>query len=230
MSFYQETIGYVIHQRNYSNSSLIIEFFSQDYGMIHVIAKGIKSNKRLRSQIQYFSSIKIQFYGKSNLKTLSSIDILKSKNFENIINNTAGLYLNELLHHSLVEFDKVDELYLCYQESIRKLGKGKLTPILRNFEMELLKHNGFELSESHDIHDTSWIGIDENIGISAPQKQQDQLCLHGDLKLIVSKTKPGNQAQKRINRFMMKAIDMSLNHRRLYSRELLISLTTNKSV
>ena len=67
MSFYTETSGYVIHQRSYKDSSLIIEFFSQDFGKIQLIAKGIKKNKHLKSQLQYFNLVKIQFYGKSQL-------------------------------------------------------------------------------------------------------------------------------------------------------------------
>lgn len=229
MSFYQETIGFLIHQRNYRNSSMIIEFFSQDQGMLHIVAKGIKNNKQLKSQIQYFSPLKIQYYGKSNLKTLSSINILKLKNFDNIINKTAGLYLNELLHYSLVEFEKVEALFSCYQDSLSQLGMGKLTPILRNFEKELLKHNGFELSVNPLIQDDCWIGIDEQMGLSKAYKESDKLCINLDLKQFLSSQIVDNKAQKRINKFMMQAIDLSLNNRRLYSRELLMTLTCVKS-
>ena len=229
MSLYKETTGYLIHQRNYKNSSLILEIFSCDFGMIHLIAKGIKNNKRLKSQLQYFSHLKIQFYGKSNLKTLVSIDVLNFNSYENIIDKTAGLYINELLHYSLIEYEKVDTLYHCYQQCLLNIGKNKITPILRYFEKELLKHNGFELSVNPNLQDDCWIGINENQGIIEAQKSSDKLCLNSDLKLIVTKIKPNHQAQKRINKFMRHAIDLSLNYKRLYSRELLISMTSKNS-
>jgi len=229
MSFYQDTVGFIIHQRDYSNNSLIIEFFSQDLGMVHLIAKGIKKNKQQKSQLHYFSLLKIQYYGKSNLKTLSSLNLLKLKYFDNIVDKTAGLYLNELLHYSLVEFDKAETLFNCYQGSLSKLGKGRLTPILRNFEKELLKHNGFELSINTSIQDDCWIGIDEQMGFSTAQNKSDQLCKNKDLKQFLANQIEDKGAQKRINKFMIHAINLSLNNRRLFARELLMTLTSKNS-
>ena len=45
MARYTETIGFIIHQRNYQDSSLILEVFSQENGLINILAKGIKKNK-----------------------------------------------------------------------------------------------------------------------------------------------------------------------------------------
>ena len=99
MNKYNETIGYIIHTRAFKNSSLIIEFFSKDYGLIHFVAKGIKKNKHLKSQLHYFSLLKVQFTGKSSLKTLCAINVIEEVSFANIIHKTAALYLNELLQN-----------------------------------------------------------------------------------------------------------------------------------
>lgn len=229
MSFYKDTFGYIIHQRDYKNNSLIIEFFSQDYGLLHIIAKGIKNNKLLKSQIQYFSLLKIQYYGKSNLKTLTSIDVIKYQQFDDIIDRTAGLYLNELLHYSLVEFEKAESIYQSYEDSLSEIGRSKLTPILRSFEKELLKYNGFELNVPPFLNDESWLGIDSNIGLSVTSIQSEKLCKCIDLRQFLDNKILEKTAQKRLNKFMMHAIDMSLNNRRLYSRELLITLTSLKN-
>ena len=230
MSLYKQAQGYLIHQRDFSNSSLIIEFFSLEYGMISIIAKGIKTNKLLKPQLQYFSPLKIQYYGKSQLKTLVAINVLDSLSFDNIIEKTAGLYLNELLHYSLAEFDLAEKLYQSYQNALSLLGKGKLTPILREFEQELLKYNGFELNCNLSISNDCWICIDEHMGITEASKDSDKLCKNADLIKFLSHQSLGRDEQKRINRFMIQAIDMSLNYRRLYSREMLKTLTSVRNV
>ena len=37
---------YILHSRNYSESSLILEIFSRNYGRVNLIAKGAKKNKK----------------------------------------------------------------------------------------------------------------------------------------------------------------------------------------
>jgi len=227
MSFYKETLGYVLHQKDYKNSSMIIEFFSQDCGMLHLIAKGIKNNKLLKSQIHYFSLLKIQYYGKSSLKTVTSINLIKLQKFDNIIERTAGLYLNELLHYSLSEFEQADNLYQSYQNALSKLGTIKLTPILREFELQLLKHSGFELSINSNIIDSDWIGIDEHEGVTVASIDSKKLCKNSDLKKFLSHQNLSKEERKRINKFMVQAIDMSLNFRKIYTREMLKTLTSH---
>lgn len=228
MNFYKETTGYIIHQRDFKNNSLILEFFSYDHGMIHVVAKGIKNNKRLKSQLHYFSPIKIQYYGKSSLKSLSSINLLTLTTFDNIIEKTAGLYLNELLHYSLIEFEKADVLYKCYENSLSRLGHNKLTKILRDFERELLKHNGFEISINASTKDECWLGIHEQMITEVNEKDANKLCKSRDLNSFLLGRELSKQSQKRFNKFMLHAINMSLNNKNIISRELLIGLTTDK--
>ncbi|VAW32871.1 hypothetical protein MNBD_GAMMA01-459 [hydrothermal vent metagenome] len=229
MSRYKETTGYLIHQRNYKDNSLIIEFFSQDYGRINLIAKGIKKNKLIKSQLQYFSLLKIQYFGKSQLKTIAAINILNIIKPKNLIAKTAGLYLNELLHYSLIENDSANELFDCYQYVLSHLGKQKLAPLLRCFEKTVLKHNGFELNVSSLKQENDWLTITEHQGLITTTKDTEKLCQVGDLKKFISMKKQDEQldrhTQKRINKFMLQAINMNFAYRKIYARELLQDIT-----
>lgn len=224
MSLYAETIGYIIHQRNFKDSSLIIEFFSKDIGKIQLIAKGIKTNKKLKPQIQLFSLLKIQFFGKSQLKTLSAVNIVSQYNYSGIIERTAGLYLNELLHYSLVEFEKTEDVFNDYQNTLRELGKQKLTPLLRQFEKGILRYSGFELNVDSFENAESWITIDNLKGLIETNTHSQKLCKVDDLTKFLDDKQLNPREQKRINRLMLKAIDMCVSHKRLYSRELLKSI------
>lgn len=226
MSFYTETTGYIVHQRNFKDSSLIIEFFSQDYGLIHLIAKGIKKNKQLKSQIQYFSLLKIQFFGKSQLKTVAAINVIKSLDIAGLINKTAGLYLNELIHLSLIENEQSDAVFLCYEDVLSQLGKQRLTPLLRQFELAILKQNGFELDSSLFNQAEQWLGVDHINGLVIADHNNQKICTVDDVHMFLNGVVLDSQAQKRINKMMIKVIDLSVSHKRIYSRELLKGLTT----
>ncbi len=225
MSLYTETTGYVIHQRNYQDSSLLIEFFSRDFGKVQLIAKGIKKNKLFKSQLQYFNLLKVQYFGKAQLKTLSSINIIIQYGNKNILEKTAGLYLNELIHYSLNE--KSDSLFQCYQLVLSQLGKKKLTILLRMFEKELLKYCGFEISIESFYNTNSWLCVDELKGLVETNINSQKVCTVEDLSMFLENKKLNNISQRRINQLMKKMIDLSMNFRKIHSRELLITLTRN---
>lgn len=224
MSLYTETIGYVIHQRNYKDSSLIIEFFSKDLGKIQLIAKGIKKNKQLKTQLQYFNLVKIQFFGKSQLKSLASINVISRFSFINIIEKTAGLYLNELIHFGLAE--KSESLYNSYEITLGRLGKQRLSLLLRFFEKELLKYCGFEISKESFHNNAAWLSVDETKGLVETKVAGLRVCTVEELKLFLDNKTLERKTQMNINKLMRQMIDLCLNYRRLYSRELLMDLTS----
>ncbi len=228
MGLYKETKGYIIHSRAYKDSSLLLELFSCNYGMMHFIAKGIKKNKKFKSQLGYFNLVKIQYYGKSNLKTISSINILESINLSSLVDKTVALYLNELLHYSLAENEKAESLYHCYQHSIKNIGKQKLTPLLRKFEEEILKYNGFELSYSHFDNVDDWLFVSKQDGLIVAKGHQDKICQVADLKQYMLGGQLSKDGRKRINKLMQGLIDLSLSYRKIYSRDLLKSLFHSK--
>jgi DNA repair protein RecO (recombination protein O) len=227
MSFYKEATGYLIHQRSFKDSSLIIEFFSKEYGMFQLIAKGIKKNKLVKSQLQFFDLLKIQFFGKSQLKTVVSVNSIRTVSFKGLIEKTSGFYLNELIHYSLIENEVAEPLFDCYANVLSRLGSEKLTPLLRMFEKHILKFNGFELNVDSFNQLEMWLGVDENIGLITANNTSQRVCMVEDLKKFINQDRLDREAQQRINKVMMKLVDMSVSFKRLYSRELLISLTKN---
>jgi|GEM_PF-5375526 len=226
MSFYTETTGYIIHQRNFKDSSLIIEFFSKDYGLMQLIAKGIKNNKQLKSQIHYFSLLKIQFFGKSQLKTITSINVISTVEFKDLITKTAALYLNELIHLSLPVNEKTHSVFQCYVEVLSRLDLQKLTPLLRKFEFVILKHNGFELNADQFSESEQWLKVDNINGLEVTNDKSKKICTVNDYQYFLSGSKLNKSLKIRINKLMVNMIDLSVSYKRIYSRELLKELTS----
>lgn len=223
MSFYKQATGYIIHQRNFKNNSLIIEFFSKEFGKFQVVAKGIKSNKLLSSQTQFFSLAKIHFFGGSDLKTLTSINLLEEREFENVLLKTSALYLNELVHLNIIENENTNQLFKAYQKAIENLGKDKLFTVLRTFEWQLLKFNGFEIS-LNDIDSQYWISMHENHELKYQESESQNDCKVMDLLDFLAEKPLDKASQRRINKFMENMISICFSHRKIYSKELIKSL------
>ena len=69
--------AFVLHTRPYQETSLIIEFFTQSFGRVNAVAKGAKRPKSpLRSVLTPASRLSVSLSGKSELKNLSSAEIL----------------------------------------------------------------------------------------------------------------------------------------------------------
>ena len=223
MSSYRETTGYLIHQRKYRDSSLICEFFCKDTGRLNLIAKGISKNNSLKSQLKPFCLLKIQYFGKSDLKTLSNCNVIVNRHFQNLKNKTTGLYLNELLRYSLIENDTVQELFTIYDSALNQVGVEKLSKLLRRYELAILKQNGFQLSpESYKLSD--WVTIQENKGVYVSESETSESCLASDLIKLHNFENLEKTELIRVNRFMHKAIDICFSNRTIYSRELLKTL------
>jgi len=224
MAKYCETTGYLIHTRAFKNSSLIIEFFSQDFGLMHLVAKGIKTNKELKSQLQYFNLLTIQFYGKSSLKNLTSLNLLEHFSLTNLVDKMSAMYMNELIHLSLTQDEEAKLLFQAYKNSLHSFGTMKRSVILRHFEFQLLKQNGFELSVKHLHHQDDWLTIDQNHGLLQTTKESLKLCLVSDLTRFINGDKLTKTELKNVNKIMYAAINMSLSQKKLYSRDMLQSL------
>ena len=225
MSLYKQATGFIIHQRKFKNSSQIIEFFSKEFGKFQFIAKGIDKNKQLFSQIQLFSLSKIEFYGNSNLKSLATINILENLSFKDLLLKTSALYLNELIHLSVLENENVELLFNAYQQAIKSLGDQKLAIVLRKFEWQLLKNNGFEITIDENSKPEEWLAINDNYDLSVQSCSKNAQCQVADLQKFIEGNILNKESLKRLNRFIEKAVSISLSHRKIYSKELIKSIS-----
>ena len=89
---------FILHQRSYRESSLLLDVFSRDYGRISLIAKGAKRKKsKFSGLLNLYWKLLLVWQGKSDLMTLTSAE--QADNLNSLSNRTliAGFYLNELI-------------------------------------------------------------------------------------------------------------------------------------
>lgn len=139
--------AFILHKRDFRNTSQILELFTLDYGRVSVIAKGAKRDKtKAMGDLQPFISLLVNFQGKAELKTLTSFEANGKQAKISGLSAYCSLYLNELLLYSMAKHDPHQKLFRAYKRILPLLaGQQDMSQLLRKFEYVLLRELGFEI-------------------------------------------------------------------------------------
>ena len=155
--------AYVLHSQPFQNTSLLVDFFTMDYGRVRAVAKGARSAKsKYRSLLQLFQPLLVSLSGRGELKTLtgleSSLGALRLEGQRLF----SGMYINELLTRLLMNHVEHKQLYLAYQDTLAALqGDADIQLLLRQFELCLLSELGYGINLDSDCHSHEPIAIDK---------------------------------------------------------------------
>ncbi len=169
--------AFILHQRAYSETSSILDIFSQNFGRFSLIAKGIKKqNSSKGSVLQQFQPLLLSWAGKSDLKTLTAAES-NSDTFAMIPGSMyCGFYINELIIRLLHQHDPHPKLFIYYKDTLKQLSMGVSEKVLRLFEKYLLIEIGYGVILDHDVDNNK---IDENkdyyyVPESGPVKTEEE--------------------------------------------------------
>ena len=147
--------AFVLHTRPYQETSILVDFFTRSYGRLNAIAKGAKRPKsRLRSVLTPASKLSVSLSGKSELKTLSSVEIIDHFELNNGVSFNSIIYVNELIIKATEKEDPHAVIFDDYEILLKKLSNQSdqvdLEQNLRNFELNLLQEMGYGIDLSRD--------------------------------------------------------------------------------
>ena len=148
------TPAWVLHSRPYSNTSLLVDFFTLNLGRVTCVAKGVRQKgSRLGGIVQPFVPLFISVSGRGAVKTLGkceSVDQFQALQAERLY---SAYYLNELVLKALQAAEPHEPLFAIYADSIRELASGTedTEVILRKFELHLLSELGYGLQLDYDV-------------------------------------------------------------------------------
>lgn len=154
MRFHQQP-AFVLHQHDYSETSLLLEVFTANHGRIGLIAKGARrASSRLRGVLKPFQALLIGWSGKGELAVLTAAE-LDGPGYS--LEGSAlycGFYMNEILLRLLHRHDPHNSLFGAYQAALQQLRMDTSNePVLRIFEKNLLRDLGYGLVLDQDIED-----------------------------------------------------------------------------
>ena len=146
--------AYLLHRRPFQNTSLLVDFFCLDYGMVRAVAKGARREKsKHRALLQLFQPLLVSFSGRGEVKTVTGVESGLSAIKLNGERLFSGMYVNELLARLLLHHVEHTALYGHYQESLIALqGEADVQSILRRFELKLLAELGYGINLHTDCH------------------------------------------------------------------------------
>ncbi|HET8710550.1 MAG TPA: DNA repair protein RecO [Spongiibacteraceae bacterium] len=147
--------AYLLHARDYRDTSLLVELFTEQGERLSAVARGVRSHRRGVSQrafLQPFQPLWIELGGAGELKLLKLVEPRAAMVLLQRQGLFSGLYLNELLCRVLHRHDPHPELFIEYEHVLpRLLIVDRLDIALRHFELRLLEELGYGLDLSVDM-------------------------------------------------------------------------------
>ena len=160
MTRVENTPAFLIHRRMYQGSSLLLDFFTKDFGRLRLVARGARKSK---TSLQMFQCLSISFKGKGELKNLSQWEIADKP--RRILGDDLilAMYVNELILRLLPENDEYSEIFHAYWNflsNLKSLNSNEKEYALRSFENQMLEDLGYGIDFSSDMNDEP---INENL-------------------------------------------------------------------
>ncbi|MBP2167925.1 DNA repair protein RecO (recombination protein O) [Erwinia toletana] len=144
--------AFVLHGRPYSETSLLLDLFSESHGRVRVLAKGARSKRsNLKGALQPFTPLLVRWGGRGEVKTLRGAEAVSLSLPLSGITLYCGLYVNELVSRVLQHETPFPELFFDYLHCIQTLAgvSGSPEPALRRFELAMLGHLGYGVDFLH---------------------------------------------------------------------------------
>jgi DNA repair protein RecO (recombination protein O) len=143
--------AYVLHHRDYRDTSRILDVFTRQYGRITLFARAVRGRGALAPVLQPFQPLLISWSSKSDAGQLTHAERVGEPDTLPPARLMSGFYLNELLIKLLHPHDVQMGVFELYSHTLLHLKHAADEPAtLRIFEKKLLDLLGFGLTLLHE--------------------------------------------------------------------------------
>ncbi|MEM8982194.1 MAG: DNA repair protein RecO [Pseudomonadota bacterium] len=145
--------AYVLHQRPFRDSSLLVDVLSCEFGRVALVARGARNlRSRRRWVLQPFAPLSVSWSARSELGTLTGAEAAGPP--VNLIGDAllSAYYVSELLLVLTERHDPQPRLFDLYETTLRALAEPSVSLLatLRQFELRFLEELGYGLILTHD--------------------------------------------------------------------------------
>ena len=139
--------AYVLHQRPFRDTSLIVDVFARDYGRMTVFARAARGPRSRFALLQPFRALLLSWSGRGEAPALTAAENADGPTALPAARLMSAFYLNELLLKLLTRHDPHAELFDAYETTLAQLGhRTGADAALRQFEARLLEFIGYGLN------------------------------------------------------------------------------------
>jgi DNA repair protein RecO (recombination protein O) len=223
--------AFLLHRRHYRETSLLLDVFTREHGILRLLAKGALRGKAGRGGLlQPFAPLSLGWTWRGEPPVLVAAESrgevcgLSGKSLY------CGFYLNELLLRLLPEGDAHPEIFSVYEQTLARLAGGEcLDESLRFFELALLAEIGYGLELGHDAESGAEISPERHYDYRPEQGPVEsapgvQTVRGSTLLGLRDGYLSGPEETGEAKRLMRRLVSHHLGGRPLKSRELFISL------
>ena len=221
---------FVLHSRPYSETSLILDVFSEDHGRLTLLSKGARRKRsNLKGTLQPFTPLFIKWSDKGAMPVLTHAEPISIGLPLRSYILYSAMYVNEILVRVLGNHTPYPQLFLDYLNVLRELAQAdNPEPALRRFELSLLHHLGYGIDFLHcagsglSVEDDMTYNYREQQGFIASMKIGLLTFRGNELKAIAARRFETPEQLRAAKRFTRMALKPYLGSKPLKSRELFI--------
>ncbi|MBS0375115.1 MAG: DNA repair protein RecO [Proteobacteria bacterium] len=219
--------AFLLHQRDWRDSSRIVEFLTRDHGRVALFAKGVRrARSPLGAVLQPFAPLLVSWAGPGDGGTLTGAELAGVPRAVAGPCLMSGFYLNELVLKLLARVDPHPDVYEAYALALGALAQAAAEErALRLFEKRLLEALGLGLDYAHLVADGTRVAperyydVEPSRGVlGAVAAGAAEACLGADLLALAAEelASPGSLATAR--RLLRAALEHALDGREIESR------------
>ncbi len=231
--------AFILHQREYRDTSLLLDVFSEEHGRVGLVARGARGRRSpLRGLLQVFRPLLLSWSGRGELASLTAAESAGPALALQGETVFSGFYLNELLMRLLTRHDPHAELFPMYARTLQALATGGGQRALRLFEKRLLEELGYALQLDSEADsgallqpDRDYVFYLERGPVAAVAGAANALCFSGrSLLSLHHEQLDDEQSLRDARRLMRAALALYLGDRPLKTREVLRQMSRQTDV
>jgi DNA repair protein RecO (recombination protein O) len=226
--------AFLLHHRDYSDSSRILELITREHGRISLFGRGVRRAKSpYRAVLQPFVPLLLSWSGGTDGGQLTGAEFAGEVQPLAASRLMSGFYLNELLIKLTPRGESIQETFDLYALTLASLREGRPEQAaLRNFERRLLEHLGYGVDVSREsgsgeplvadryYHFQPGIGVQPVVGGMVP----GDAYLGGDLMGFAEDRLDSPESLRVAKRLLRAALEHCLEGRGLKSRDVMLAL------
>ena len=233
--------AWVLHCRDFRDSSQIVDVFSREHGRVAMVARGVKRPKsRYRGLLQPFSPLLLSWVNGRELATMTDAEPGEGQPLKLLGDHMlAGFYINELVLKLTHRHDPQTQIFDLYHHTLHRLAaSASLAATLRQFEINFLTLLGFGLNLEIEAQTGERVQADQHyhyIVDQGPLRTEDsapgQLLVRGEQLQNMAKEDFSDEQTRKIARVIFaSAIDVHLDGKTLKTRKVLRDLRKHARV
>jgi len=226
--------AFILKSRRYRETSLIVDLLTRDFGRVSVLAKGVRQVKsKTAGLLQPFVPLLVSFTGKSDLKTLTQVELNDPNLMLKGLSIYSGFYINELIMHFLFYSDPHPQVFEDYRQCLNSLKQPEIEQALRLFELNLLENVGYGLQLLHDVVNNKPVEEGKTYQFRADQGpvESANAAFSGlTLRAIQARKFNDKKILKESKKLMRTVIDYHLQGRKLQSRAMIAEVCKHINV